>query len=54
MTGVKFLTILLLVLTTGLAAAGQCGTLEDARAAIVELARAEMQVFQENHGVSFD
>jgi hypothetical protein len=50
MSGVKVLAILVLLLTTGLAG-GQCGTLEEAHAAIIELARVEMQVF---HGVSFD
>jgi hypothetical protein len=36
------------------AAEGQCGTLEEARAGIIELARMEMHVVEETYGVRFN
>lgn len=53
MSGVKVLAILMLVLTTGLAA-GECRTLEEAHAAIIELARTDVRVVEETYGVRFN
>lgn len=54
MRGVKLLVMLAMVVAAGLTAWGQCGTLEQAHAAIIELARAELGVFEQAYGVSFN
>jgi hypothetical protein len=47
----KVLVVLVLVLAVGQSAWAQCGTIEGARAAIIELARVEMRVFEETYAV---
>jgi len=52
--GVKTLAVLFVLFAMGLTAWSQCGSIETARSAIVELAMMELQTFQEAFGVSFD